>query len=70
MIKNNGQSSIISYDITINVSDFVIEFLNEFKNYNTFEKVINDLNIDLDYYKTEIDELISNCQNYKILELV
>lgn len=69
LVKNNGQSSVISNDFIINISDFVFEFLNKIKDTNSIEKAISEMNIDLDCYKTEINVLIENCQNYKIFEL-
>jgi hypothetical protein len=69
LVKNNGQCFVISDDCTINISDFVFEFLNKIKDTNSIEKAILDMNVDLDFYKTEINKLIKNCQNYKIFEL-
>jgi len=69
LVQRDGQSFVISDDFTVNVSNFVFDLLSKIKIGNSIEKAVSEMNIDIDLYKTEINELIENCQNYKIFEL-
>ena len=69
LLKNGKQASIKSSDINIEVSEFVIDFLTLFNGNKTLENILNELNIEISSYKSEIDKLLVNCQKYKILEL-
>ena len=69
LVQKDGQSFVISDDFKIAISDFVFDFLTKIRACNSIDKAISDMDIDLNFYKSEINELIANCQNYKILEI-
>ena len=68
LVQNDSQFFVISDDFTINVSNFVFDLLSKIKVTNSIKIAVTEMSIDTDLYKTEIDELIENCQNYKIFE--
>jgi len=69
LVQNNEQSFVFSDDFKIVVSDFVFDFLTKIKDTNSIDKAISEMDVDLNLYKCEINKLIENCQNYKILEI-
>jgi len=69
LVQNDSQFFVISDDFTIKVSNFVFDVLSKIKVTNSIKIAVAEMSIDTDLYKTEINELIKNCQNYKIFEL-